>query len=57
MRKLVIAMVAALATALSFPSLALACKAGEKMTKHGKSYTCNCMLLNNGATVCGYSPD
>ena len=42
---------------VSFPSVTLACKAGEKMTKNGKTYTCNCMLLNNGATVCGYSRD
>ena len=54
MRNLMLVIVAAVAV-VTGPPLALACKAGEKMTKNGKPYTCNCMILNNGATVCGYS--
>jgi hypothetical protein len=56
MRNLMLVIVAAVAV-VTGPSLASACKAGEKTTKHGKAYTCNCMILNNGATVCGYSPE
>src|SRR5579872_2942174 len=48
MRNLVVTMVAAVAV-VTGPSVAFACKAGDKTTKHGKTYTCNCMILNNGA--------
>ena len=57
MRQRVFGMVVIFTGIVTFPSVTLACKAGEKMTKNGKTYTCNCMLLNNGATVCGYSRD
>ncbi len=55
MKYLMAAMVAVLAASFAFPSFASACKAGETRTKNGKTQTCRCVVLENGATVCGYS--